>query len=60
MTEQQEFQPSPVQVSAFLYRERGDCKKLSLDYASKLGCISAETMLEESKKIYNWLTEDLK
>lgn len=49
-----------IQYEMWLKSERNDCKRIALEYASKLPYSKPDGLLEESKKIYDWLIEDLK
>jgi hypothetical protein len=49
-----------VQNEWYIKNEKQQCRKIALEYASKLGCHTTASLLKETRDIYDWLTEDLK
>lgn len=47
-----------VQHEQWMEQQKIECKKLSLEYASRYG--SGNTLVEDAKKIFAWLSEGLK
>lgn len=47
-----------VQHEQWIEQQQIECKKLALEYASRYG--SGKTLVEDAKKIFDWLSESLK
>jgi hypothetical protein len=58
--EQSQEQNVKLQNEYWLRSQKLDCRRLSLEYASKLIPSGVNVLIGDSEQIYNWLTEDLK
>lgn len=38
---------------------RNECRKLAVEYASKLNCANADILIREAETVYNWLIKEL-